>query len=109
MILIWKKKGILGILYLIFFFFIVLLISETLSERVGGIFATSYNRMWLYGITCILSGIATIYTDIYTIENKKIVRDDYQFNEIFYLPMKLFGKLILIFGILNVIAGILEG
>jgi len=107
-IIIWKNKGFLVFVYLVLFFAIVLTISGVLDRNVGGIFSSDYNPMILYGIICILSGIACIISDQYTFEKGKLVKEDFQINEFFFVQMKIWGYGLLFFGILNIIGGFLE-
>ena len=104
----WKKKGFFTLVYVMIFFFLVFTSSGVLRRNVSEIFDTNYNKMWLYGIAFFLSGLATFLTDRYTFEKEKFVRDDYQLNETFFIPMKLAGQILIGFGLLNLIGAILE-
>jgi len=104
----WKNKGFLVLVYLITFFIIVTTLSGVLDRNIGGVFSSHYNKIILYGIICILSGIASIISDKYTIENGKLVKEDFKINEFFFIQMKVWGYILLFFGILNLIGGYLE-
>lgn len=108
-IIIWKNKGFLVLVYLVLFFIIVTTLSGVLDRNIGGIFSSNDNRMILYGIIFILSGTASIISDVYTFENRKLIREDIQVNEFFFVQMKKWGYGFIFFGIINIIGGLLEG
>lgn len=108
MIISWKNKGFFILIYLALFFGLILWGSEVLADTIGGIFASRYNRMILYGITCIFAAISTLLTDILTINNGKLEVDKFPMNELYCVSMRHWGYIIFGFGVLNIIVGFLE-
>jgi hypothetical protein len=95
MIVIWKGKGILIILYLIVCFVGSAILSGVLSRNVGGIFL-EMNFVFVLGIACLLTSIWTYLTceDYYKDRDGNKVKLFIE-HELFFIPMKVWSYIFL--------------
>ena len=108
MIIFWKNKGFLVILIPLSFIIAFFLLNNWLERVVGGFFTSGVNDMMIYGVAFIFGGVFCIICDFLTINNYKIEIDWYQINELYCISMRHWGYYFIVFGILNIIFGIIE-
>lgn len=108
MIVIYKNRGILIPVYLVISLVGAAILNYVLKEYLGGIFTSNYDSQIIIGTGFIISGLWTYFTseDYVNIggEREKV----YMNNHFFYISMKLWSYIILGFGILILISGIVE-
>ena len=108
MIVIWKNKGILILVYVIFSFFGTMIINGVLHRNVGGVFS-EIGVSVVSGVSLIIAGIVTFLTkeDYYKDRNGKKVKMDTE-NELFWISMKIWSYILLALGILLVVNGLTD-
>ncbi|WBX77888.1 hypothetical protein PG911_06435 [Tenacibaculum ovolyticum] len=108
MILIYKNRGILVPVFLVVPIVGVAIISGVLKRNIGGLFAYDYDYQIILGIGLLISSFWTYIKseDYIEVDGKKEKIE--MNNHFFYIPMKLWSKIMVIAGVLTLIAGITE-
>ncbi|WP_430401174.1 hypothetical protein [Flavobacterium sp.] len=106
--LIYKNRGILIPVFLIVPAIGFLILSGELGRNFGGYFATESFKQIMIGIGFLISFIWTYLTseDFIIVDGKKEKIE--MFNHFFYIPNKTWSYIMLGFGILVIIGGLLE-
>ncbi|WP_299437964.1 hypothetical protein [uncultured Aquimarina sp.] len=108
MIVIYKNRGILVPVYLVVSLVSTSILNTILKKYIGWIFATNYDSQIVMGIGLVISGLWTYFTSEDHImvdgEKEKIFMN----NHFFYISMKLWSYIMLGFGVLTLLSGIVE-
>lgn len=104
MLIIWKNKGILVLVYLIVCFMCISFLNGLIKDKIpfeisSGIFV---------GLALLLAGIWTYLTgEEYIKKDGRKIKVEID-NRFFFIPMKTFGIILLIIGSLTIIYGIIN-
>ena len=106
MIIIWKNKGILILVYVIATFIVIAILSGILKRNIGGIFAYDYDYRIILGFGFLISGIWTYLTSEEFIKKDGLkIKVDIE-NKFFFISMKIWGYVITVAGLFFLIYGL---
>ena len=103
-----KNKGIFAFAYVVIFILLIELIRMALVKFFGFDLDAKFNEMVKIGIACIFGGIASVLTDVLTINKGKVEIDMYQINLLYWISLRQWGYFLVGFGVLNIFFGIVE-
>ena len=108
MILVWKNKGILVPVYLIFSFLGTMILNGVLHRNVGGIFS-NIGVSVVSGVAFVIAGLVTFLTrdDYYKDKNGVKVKMDTE-NELFWIPMRVWAYIFFAVGFLMIVNGLTD-